>query len=140
MRSSLIRAPAMLGALVVAACSTSSTPDLPAAEPAVSAPIAQQLPMGPLTAAQIGQTLNDRTFRYSGGGRSGTISYYSDGTFSYEEAKKGSGTGLWQASDGKLCEARNPTSFLPKGTPSICTPISSDGTKLIYGRTELRPG
>jgi hypothetical protein len=140
MRSSLVRAPAILGALVVAACSTSSTPDLPAAEPVVSAPIAQQLPMGPLTAAQIGQTLNDRIFRYSGGGRSGTISYYSDGTFSYEEAKKGSGTGLWQASDGKLCEARNPTSFLPKGTPSICTPISSDGTKLIYGRTELRPG
>jgi hypothetical protein len=42
---------------------------------------------------------------------------------------KGTGTGIWTAADGKLCEARNPTSFLPKGTPSSCTAITSDSTE-----------
>ena len=72
-------------------------------------------------------------------GRKGTISFYNDGTFEYQETGKGSGTGVWQASEGKLCEARNPTSFLPKGTPSVCTPISSDGTKFTTGRMQLIP-
>ena len=51
----------------------------------------------------------------------------------------GTGTGIWQASNGKLCEARNPTGFLPKGTPSVCNPITSDGSKLTAGALQLIP-
>ena len=46
---------------------------------------------------------------------------------------------VWQAADGKLCEARNPTSFLPKGTPSTCSPISSDGSRITAGNMQLIP-
>ena len=131
----------LAGTLLVAACSTNTQPDLAAAPPA--APVTSQplapLPTGPLTAAQITDSLAERTFRYSGAGRNGTVTYYRDGTFSYDEAGRGTGTGIWQASNGKLCEARNPTSFLPKGTPSTCQPISSDGAAFIAGPIQLKP-
>jgi hypothetical protein len=123
---------------ITSACSSSSQPGLAPAEP-----IAQQslepLPTGPLTAAQITRALSEKSFRFSSARRNGTVTYYGDSTFSYEEVGKGQGTGLWQSSDGKLCEARNPTSFLPKGTPSICQPISSDGQSFTTGQMQLRP-
>jgi hypothetical protein len=51
----------------------------------------------------------------------------------------GTGAGIWQASGGKLCEARNPTSFPPKGTPSTCNKISSDGSRFTVGSIPLIP-
>lgn len=130
-------------AVVLAACSSggSGSPDLAPVspvDPIVSQPIAP-LPPGPLTAGQIAKALGERSFAYAGAGRNGTIKYYSDGTFSYEEAGKGSGTGLWQSSDSKLCEARNPASFLPKGTPSTCSPFSSNGRTYTAGMMQLTP-
>ena len=125
--------------VLLAACSSGDTAaDLAATEPVTMQPIEPQ-PSGPLTAAQISTALSERNFSYAAQGRKGTITYYGDGTFSYEEAGKGPGTGLWQASDGKLCEARNPTSFLPKGTPSVCSPFTSDGTIYTAGTMQLTP-
>lgn len=123
--------------LLLAGCS-SSEPEL---EPTLttSQPAPESLPTGPLTAGQIAKALSERTFAFSAPGRSGTITYYSDGTFSYEEANKGPGTGIWQASDGRLCEAYNPTSFLPRGTPSTCQPLASDGVTFTAGNMQLRP-
>jgi hypothetical protein len=126
-------------ALMLASCSSAPKPDLAPSEPVVQQPTLAPLPTGPLTAPQIMGALKERTFRYSGAGRNGTVTYYGDGTFSYEEAGKGPGTGIWQASNGKLCEARNPTSFLPKGTPSTCQPISSTGGSFIVGQMQLLP-
>lgn len=126
-------------ALAIAGCSSSSTPNIPPAAPVTAEPLAP-LPTGPLTAPQISQALSERTFNFSSPGRKGTISFYKDGTFEYQEAGKGNGTGVWQASAGKLCEARNPTTFLPKGTPSVCVPFTSDGTKFTSGNMQLIPG
>jgi hypothetical protein len=126
--------------LGLAACSSNTSPDLAPVAPA--APIAAQpepLPTGPLTAASISKALSERRFTYAAPGRKGTVTYYKDGTFEYDEAGKGTGTGIWQPADGKLCEARNPTSFLPKGTPSACAPITSDGTRLTAGAMQLIP-
>ncbi len=126
--------------LGLAACSSGNAPDLAPVAPA--APIAAQpepLPTGPLTSASIGKALSERRFTYAAPGRKGTVTYYKDGTFEYDEAGKGSGTGIWQPADGKLCEARNPTSFLPKGTPSTCVPITSDGMRLTAGAMQLIP-
>lgn len=142
--SGLMLAAAALG---LAACSSStSTPDLAPAVPAApiaTAPVAPApgpLPVGStLTAAQISNALGERKFTYAAPGRKGTVTFYRDGTFEYDEAGKGTGTGIWQASNGKLCEARNPTSFLPKGTPSVCSPITSDGTRLTAGALQLIP-
>ncbi len=125
-------------AVVVAGCSSSSNPDIEPAIEAPAAPIAEPLATGPFTAAQIAKALGEKTFAYSGTG-SGTVTFYADGTMSYEEAGKGSGTGIWQASDGSLCQARNPTSFLPKGTPSSCQPFSSDGMRYTAGSMQLQP-
>jgi hypothetical protein len=124
---------------LLAACSSSrNAPDLAAGEP-IAGPPPAALPAGPLTAAQITNALKERTFSYVAGSRRGKVTYFADGTFSYEEAGKGQGTGLWQASDSKLCEARNPTSFLPKGTPSVCIPFSANGTVFTAGNMELTP-
>ena len=122
---------------VLAACATGSRTDL-ASEPIVQEDL-QPLPTGPMTAGQIKTALSEKTFRYSSADRKGTVTYYGDGTFSYEEDGKGPGTGVWQPSDGKLCEARDPTSFLPKGTSSTCSPIASDGSVFIAGKLQLTP-
>ena len=139
--SGLMLAAAALG---LAACASSkSTPDLAPAVPApmTTAPSAPApLPSGgSLTAADITRVLSERKFTYAAPSRKGTVTFYSDGTFEYDEAGKGTGTGIWQAGDGKLCQARNPTSFLPKGTPSACSPITSDGTRLTTGQMQLIP-
>jgi hypothetical protein len=136
----------VLASLALAACSSGAKPDLEPSdqmatveptEPIVQEPL-EPLPSGPMSAAVITKTLSEKTFRYSGAGRNGTITFYGDGTTKYDEAGKGEGTGIWQASDGKLCEARDPTSFLPKGTPSTCQKISSDGAVITAGRIQYQ--
>lgn len=97
------------------------------------------LPTGAMTAGDITRAMAERRFNFSSAGRKGTITYFRDGTFEYDETGKGTGTGIWQATDGKLCEARNPTSFLPKGTPSSCSRITSDGSRFTVGSMQLIP-
>jgi hypothetical protein len=127
--------------LALAACSSggSSKPDLAPVDPAISMQPVAPLPTGSLKAADITRALADRRFSFASSGRKGTITYFKDGTFEYDETGKGTGTGIWQASDGKLCEARNPTSFLPKGTPSTCSSITSDGSRFTVGSMQLIP-
>jgi hypothetical protein len=135
----------LLGLMAVAAtlgaCSSKSTPALAptATEPVISSQPLEPLPTGQLSAGQITRALGEKTFTFASSGRRGNVTFYNDGTFEYQETGKGAGTGVWQATDGKLCEARNPTSFLPKGTPSICNPISSDGTRFTAGGMQLIP-
>jgi len=94
---------------------------------------------GPLKAADIMRALSEKSFTYAAGPRAGTISYYGDGTFNYNEKGKGEGSGVWQASDGKLCQALNPTSFLPKGTRSECQPFGAKGGGYVAGSMRLTP-
>ena len=96
-------------------------------------------PSGKFTAKDVSRALAGKTFSYNSGGKTGTVSYFSDGTFTYNEAGKGEGTGVWQASDGKLCEAFDPSSFLPKGTRSECTGFSSNGAAYSAGKKRLTP-
>ena len=131
------------------ACASSKTaPDLAPAAPAPVAPVTTApvapapgpLPVGnALSAADITNALAERKFTYAAPNMKGTVTFYRDGTFEYDQAGKGTGTGIWQASAGKLCQARNPTSWLPKGTPSTCTPITSDGMRLTAGPMQLTP-
>jgi hypothetical protein len=139
--------PALAAVLAISAsgCSSSPDPDIEPADIAAEpmqpvAPPAAALPTGNLSAGQIAAALSEKTFTYAAPGRSGTVTYYGDGTFSYQETGKGAGTGIWQASDGRLCEAYNPTSFLPRGTPSTCLPLASDGASFTAGQMVLRPG
>jgi hypothetical protein len=127
--------------VMLAGCSSgsTSTPAIAPVEPAVTMQPVAPLPTGAMTAGDITRAMADRRFSFASSGRKGTVTYFKDGTFEYEETGKGTGTGIWQASDGKLCEARNPTSFLPKGTPSTCNKISSDGSRFTVGSTQLIP-
>jgi hypothetical protein len=148
----LFGAPLALAALLLlAACTGSSgtsenqisdsqavpVPD----EPVADEPQADALPppSGPLKAADIMQALSEKTFNYTKGSKAGTVTYFKDGTFSYTESGKGAGTGIWQASEGKLCESYNPTSFLPKGTRSECHPFTSTGSNYVAGQMQLTP-
>ena len=133
-------------ALGLAACASSKTsPDLAPAAPApiTMAPVAPApgpLAVGnALSAADITNALAERKFTYAAPNMKGTVTFYRDGTFEYDQAGKGTGTGIWQASAGKLCQARNPTSWLPKGTPSTCLPITSDGMRLTAGPIQYTP-
>lgn len=110
-----------LAALLLAACSSSSTRIDDSTGPGVTTP-PPTVPTGPMKAGEIMRVLSGNSFRFTrGGNRTGTTTFNSDGTFSYQENGKGEGTGIWQASDGSLCEAFNPTSFLPRGTRTECT-------------------
>jgi len=113
-----------LAAFLLAACSSSSTRiDDTTTGPGVGEP-PPTVPTGPMKAGDIMRVLSGNSFRYTrAGNRTGTTTFNSDGTFSYQETGKGEGTGIWQASDGSLCEAFNPTSFLPRGTRTECTPF-----------------
>lgn len=92
-----------------------------------------------MKAAEIMQALSNRTFKYTRGSRTGTVTFNSDGTFGYEEVGKGPGTGVWQASDGALCEAFDPTSFLPQGTRSECQPFKTAGGNFFAGSARFEP-
>lgn len=113
-----------LAALLLGACSSSSTRIDDSTGPDVTAP-PPTVPTGPMKAGEIMRVLSGNSFRYTRtGSRTGSTTFNSDGTFSYQESGKGEGTGIWQASDGSLCEAFNPTSFLPRGTRTECSPFS----------------
>lgn len=123
----LSRGPAKVGiivaAMMLAACSSKTTPIDDGTNPGVTDP-GTTVPTGPLKAGDIMRILSGNSFRYTRGNRTGTTTFNSDGTFSYQEDGKGEGTGIWQASDGSLCEAFNPTSFLPRGTRTECAPFA----------------
>ena len=119
----------------LASCSSNQTAETPVVETAPP-PVTS----GPLKASQIMQALSERSFRYRrGGGRSGTVTFHGDGTFDYNEDGKGAGTGIWQASDGKLCEAFDPVSFMPKGTRSECKPFGAEGATYVAGDARFSP-
>jgi hypothetical protein len=109
---------------LLAACSSSDSHlDDTSTNPGVTAP-PPTVPAGPMKAGDIMRILSGNSFKYTrDGNRTGTTTFNSDGTFSYREEGKGEGSGIWQASDGSLCEAFNPTSFLPRGTRTECQPF-----------------
>jgi hypothetical protein len=125
--------------LLVAACSSSESPSVsmndvpPEPEPQ---PAVQQ---GPWKAKNITDALSDRTFNYSDGKSSGQVTYNSDFTFTYREEGKGEGTGIWQPSNEQLCEAFDPTSFMPRGSPSRCHPFSAIDNTYAVGTKRLNP-
>jgi len=92
-----------------------------------------------MKAAEIMRTLSGKSFRYTRGSISGTMTFMSDGTFTYQETGKGNGSGVWQASEGQLCQARNPTPSLPKGSRSECSPFQPSGNGFKAGTTTLSP-
>jgi hypothetical protein len=107
--------------------------------PVEPAPKPRQTATGPMGPKDIMGALANKTFAYSNGAASGTVSYFSDGTFTYKEKGKGEGTGVWQASSGKLCEALDPSSFLPKGSRSECNSFSGADGSYQAGRKRLNP-
>ena len=134
-----LRGLAVAGAvLLVAACSSRETPNLEVNEP-VPEPQTEQLSQGPWKARNITEALSGRTFAYTDAKGSGQVTYHSDYTFSYREEGKGEGTGIWQPSDEQLCEAYDPTAFLPRGSPSRCHPFSTADNGYSVGTKKLRP-
>jgi len=126
---------ALLLAAFLCACS-SKNQDVAVVEPETQVAPA---PSGPLKAAEIMQALSNRSFKYTRGSRTGTVTFNSDGTFGYEEVGKGPGTGVWQASDGALCEAFDPNSFMPQGTRSECQPFKAAGGNFFAGSARFEP-
>jgi hypothetical protein len=124
--------------LLLAACSSSDNAPSVAIDEPQPQPTETQ-PQGPWKARNITQALSDRTFNYADGNRRGQVTYNSDYTFSYREDGKGEGTGIWQPSDEQLCEAFDPTSFMPRGSPSRCHPFSAIDNTYTVGTKKLNP-
>lgn len=122
--SALLWAGVIFAASLLTGCSSSKKSMDDVTTPAVSQP-PQAVPSGPLKAGDIMRILSGNSFHYTRPiNRTGTTTFNSDGTFSYQEDGKGEGSGIWQASDGSLCEAFNPTTFLPRGTRTECHAFS----------------
>ena len=133
----------MIAAVVILleACASHQPENVDMSGP-TSAPVPATMPppeAGPMKAAELMSTLSGKTFRYTRGSKSGTISFAADGTFTYQEDGKGGGSGVWQASAGQLCQAFNPTTFLPKGTPSECYPFTRKDDAYAAGSASYRP-
>jgi len=130
-----------LALLLLSSCSSHSSKN--AEVSVISTPEVSQVAVppqsGPMKAAEIMRALSGKSFRYTRGGRAGTMTFVSDGTFTYEETGKGSGSGVWQASEGRLCQALNPTAFLPRGTRSECSPFLQSGNGFKAGSTTFNP-
>ena len=97
------------------------------------------LPAGTLTGVQIMQALSDRKFVVVQEGVKGYAAFRGDGTLSYRAPVLGEGPGVWQASDGGLCQTLNPTRVLPHGTRTVCYAFISTGQEYIWGRAHLSP-
>jgi hypothetical protein len=120
----VVRTGLALTLLFLAACSSSSERLGDPASPGMVEPTPAAPSLTTMRAGDIMRILSGNSFRFTRGSRTGTTTFNADGTFSYQENGKGEGTGIWQASDGSLCEAFNPTSFLPRGTRTECHPFT----------------
>lgn len=127
------------GMLVLAACASRESPDVTVSEPPPTEPEVGTLPQGPWKAGNISQALAGKSFSYVMGASRGNVTYNSDFTFTYTEEGKGEGTGIWQPSDESLCEAYDPTKFLPRGSPSRCQPFSTIENTYAVGSKRLTP-
>jgi hypothetical protein len=126
-------------ALLLAACSSGGSGGSDAPPVETTTTDAQPQQFGAMKAAEIMQALSNKSFKYSRGARTGVITFSSDGTFVYQEDGKGEGSGVWQASEGELCEAFDPTNFLPKGTRSECHPFRWTGDAYHAGGARFQP-
>jgi hypothetical protein len=96
-------------------------------------------PVGTLTGVQTTHALSDQSFTFLQDGIKGSVTFHSDGTLSYRAPVAGEGTGVWRASDGGLCQALNPTRFLPRGTRKICFAFVSTGQEFRWGKARYVP-
>jgi hypothetical protein len=127
--------------LLLAGCASEAPKNIDISDPPTAPAPASPHPAetGALKAADIMRALAGNTFRYTRGANTGIISFVSDGTFTYKESGKGEGSGIWQASAGQLCQAFNPSPFLPKGSRSVCYPFSRKGEAYTAGATRYAP-
>lgn len=130
-----IVAPTLLSAVLLAGCTSMNVfkdqPESAAQPPAAVEPMA---PSGAMSAAQITKVLSGKSWKWAGPNNAGVTLYANDGSSLVEVTGKGTTTGKWMAKDGQLCESFSPASFLPKGVPMTCQPMSGSGGAYRVGQ------
>lgn len=84
-------------------------------------------PIRTLSAEEILNALNGKTFQYTRGDGTGLITFNSDGTSTIQDDNQGTLAGTWSANNGELCESL-------AGQPARCGVFKTTGDAFFSGK------
>ena len=90
-------------------------------------------PIKALGSEEIRSTIMGKTWQYTAIGLSGFVTYNEDGSLSYQDDTKGTGTGTWSAVEGQLCQSI-------AGQQTECGEFKSTGDAYYAGKMRLAGG
>jgi Protein of unknown function (DUF995) len=97
-----------------------------------SAPATQQAePIRALSASEIQAAISGKTFQYTRSDGNGFVTYNADGTFTFQDDAKGSGSGRWSVSNGQYCESYG------QAGPQECGEFKATGDAYFAAKSRL---
>jgi hypothetical protein len=92
---------------------------------------AQAEPIRNLTGAEIPPAIIGKTFQYTRPDGNGFVTYNADGTFTFQDDAKGTGTGKWLVNGEQFCES------FGAGAPTDCGEFKSTGDAYFAAKSRL---
>ena len=104
MKPILEKAHAVACIVFLAACSSASKGVRVTKDGRSATPVAKGVQIRDLSSPEIEPVVIGKTFKYTRTSSSGFVTYKADGTFSFQDDQKGTGTGKWAANGTQYCE------------------------------------
>ncbi len=91
----------------------------------------QAEPIRNLTGAEIPPAITGKTFQYTRPDGNGFVTYNADGTFTFQDDAKGTGTGQWLVNGDQFCES------FGVGAPTDCGEFKTTGDAYFAAKSRL---